>query len=60
MAWRYGGEDPWRMFNRLDSDYRPLNALSRRPTRPQYPTRLRSFMYACGQIAGLLDGKLRE
>lgn len=59
-AWRYGGEDPWKTYNLLDADYRPLWAPDRPPVRPKFPTRLRSFMYACGQVAAKLDGKMNE
>lgn len=24
LAWRYGGEDPYKLYNGLDADYRPL------------------------------------
>lgn len=25
LAWRYGGADPYRLYNSLDEDYRPLD-----------------------------------
>ena len=55
-AWRYGGTDPWRLYNLLDADFRPLWDPKLAPVRPLTPTRLRAFMYACGRVAAKMDG----
>lgn len=60
LAWRYGGEDPWRLYNALDADYRPLEHPERPPMRPRYPTRLRSFMYACAEMAAIMDNRMSD
>lgn len=59
-AWRYGGEDPWRLFNKLDSGYRRLSNVELPALRPHFPDRLRAFMYACGKVAAILDGKVKD
>ena len=50
LAWRYGGEDPYRTYNGLDADYRPLGQPHEEPRAPKYPTRLRMFLYGCGMV----------
>lgn len=40
----------------LDGDYRPIAAPHRKPVRPQFPTRVRAFMYACALVVAQLDG----
>lgn len=50
-AWRYGNEDPWKTYNFLGADFRPVWDPKLPPVRPKNPTRLRSFMYACGSVA---------
>lgn len=57
-AWRYGSEDPWRLFNSLDADYRRLWDPSLPPMRPRHPDRLQNFMLACGKVAAIADGKM--
>jgi hypothetical protein len=59
-AWRYGGEDPWRLFNMLDSGYRPLRDPERPAFRPARPSRVRAFMYACGRVALKIEGKVEQ
>jgi hypothetical protein len=58
-AWRYGGEDPWKTYNLLDADYRPMWAPDLAPVRPQRPTRVRAFMYSCAKVAAIMDGKMK-
>jgi hypothetical protein len=58
LAWRYGGEDPYRTYNGLDEDYRPLGHPEEAPRPPTYPTRLRHFLYGCGLAALKNDSKL--
>lgn len=48
------------MFNRLDADYRRLWDPSLNPLRPRYPDRLKAFMYACGKVAAIIDGKVKD
>lgn len=55
LAWLHGGEDPWRLYNMLDADYRPLWKPDAAPMRPKTPTRLRAFMYACAQVAATME-----
>lgn len=57
-AWRYGGEDPWRLYNLLDAAYRPLANPTRAPVRPKFPMRVRAFMYACARAALIMEGKM--
>lgn len=59
-AWRYGREDPWRLYNRLGVDYRPLWDPSLPPKLPRHPSRYRAFMYACGKAAAILDRKMKD
>lgn len=59
-AWRYGGEDPWRLYNDLDGDYRPLADPERPAVRPKYPVRVRHFVYACGAVAAMIEGKVKD
>lgn len=56
-AWRVSGADPYRLYNGLDEQYRPLHnpQLAARP--PQFPERVRAFVYACGQYARELEMK---
>lgn len=56
LAWRYGGEDPYRLFHMLDANYVPWGGGL--PTPPQYPSRLRAFLYACGQVAWEVEAEL--
>ena len=51
LAWRYGGEDPYRTYNGLDEEYRPLGHPEEPPRPPTYPSRLRMFLYGCGIAA---------
>jgi hypothetical protein len=58
LAWRYGGEDPYRTYNGLDQGYRPLGHPEETARPPTYPTRLRMFLYGCGMVAHDNDSKL--
>ena len=58
LAWRYGGEDPYKTYNGLGSDYRPLGHPNEPSRPPQYPSRLRHFLYGCGLLAQSDDAKL--
>ena len=57
LAWRYGGDDPYRTYNGLDQDYRPLGHPEESPRPPTYPSRLRMFLYGCGMAAYDNDSK---
>lgn len=56
LAWRYGSEDPYRLFNMLDAEYRPWAGGDPRP--PARPGRVRAFIYACAQVAAEEEAKL--
>jgi hypothetical protein len=49
LAWRYGGECPYRLFNSLDENYVPLGGGEAKP--PPRPGRLRSFKYGMALYA---------
>jgi hypothetical protein len=52
LAWRHGGEDPYRLYNGLDERYVPLLPDAEpEPLRPLYPSRVRMFIYACANVA---------
>jgi hypothetical protein len=57
-AWRFGGEDPWRLYNMLDPDFRPVGASDLPPVRPRHPRRLKAFVYACARASARFDGKV--
>lgn len=57
LAWRYGGEDPYRTYNGLGEDYRPLGQPQEEPRLPTYPSRLRMFLYGCGMVGYDNDAK---
>lgn len=59
-AWRYGGEDPWRLYNRLDGSFRPVWAPELPEVRPANPDRYQRFLYACGKVAAILDEKMKD
>jgi hypothetical protein len=56
LAWRYGNEDPYRLYNMLDGRYVPWGGGESRP--PAHPSRLRAFVYACAEVAFEEDAKL--
>ena len=58
LAWRYGGNDPYRTYNGLDEDYRPLGHPEEAPRPPIFPSRVRHFVYGCGLVAIANEGKL--
>lgn len=49
LAWRYGGDDPYCVYNGLDKEYRPL--VGGEPSPPPRPWRVKCFLYACAQQA---------
>jgi hypothetical protein len=54
-VWRSSGADPYRLYNGLDESYRPLHDPSLPPRPPQFPERVRAFVYACGARARELE-----
>lgn len=46
LAWKHGGMDPYRLFNSLRDDYRPLERPEAEPLPPPHPERLRNVIYA--------------
>ena len=59
-AWRYGGEDPWRLYNRLDADYRRVWDPSLPVVRPRHPDRVQRWMYAMAKVAAIMDQKMKD
>lgn len=51
LAWRYGNEDPYRLYNNLDEEYRPYGVPDVEPVPPQRAGRVRYFVYGCGAYA---------
>ena len=54
LAWLHGGHDPYRLFNRLDDDYRPLEASAdgdRPQHRPPEPKRVAHVLYGFALLA---------
>jgi hypothetical protein len=49
LAWKHAGACPYRLFNRLDADYRPLEGGP--PLRPPRPHRLAAVVYGFAQLA---------
>lgn len=52
LAWRYGGLDPYCLYNGLTKDYRPLEAPDGDRFPPPEPRRVRNVLYAFGLAAG--------
>lgn len=46
LAWKFGGEDPFRLYFGLDGDYVPWSGGP--PVRPAYPDRIRKLIYGFG------------
>ncbi len=59
-AWHYGGEDPYRLYNMLDVDYRPVGNPEAAPRPPRYPDRLQRFMYGLVRASAIIDGKMKD
>jgi hypothetical protein len=57
LVWRKTGQDPYRLYNMLGDDYRPLDGEGE-PRRPLYPSRVVAFLIACGRQAWEDDVKL--
>lgn len=51
LAWKHGGHDPYRLFNELRDDYRPLRRPEMEPLPPPFPERLRRVLYAFAVVA---------
>lgn len=49
LAWRYGGHDPYRLYNSLDEQYRPVEGGEALP--PLEPWRVKMFVYGCAIYA---------
>jgi hypothetical protein len=47
-VWKASGADPYKLYNSLGDDYRPLAVPDAEPRPPQFPERVRTFIYACG------------
>lgn len=56
LAWKHGGEDPYRLYNMLDAGYRPVEGGDPRP--PLNPARLRYFIYGCALAAFEEDAEM--
>lgn len=56
-VWRASGADPYRTYNGLDEQYRPLHDLTADPRPPLFPERVRVFLYACGVYARELEAQ---
>ena len=55
LAWKHAGADPYRLFNRLDEDYRPLEGgvggrRSRRRLPPPDPARIAHVIYGFSML----------
>jgi hypothetical protein len=60
QVWRYGSGDwlePYRLYNGLNVDLRPLTSVDGEPHRPPYPTRVRAFVFGCAQVAADIERK---
>ena len=52
LAWRYGGHDPYRLYNSLDEQYRPIDGGQLGdPAPPPEPWRVKMFVYGCAMHA---------
>lgn len=54
MAWRYGREDPFRLYHGLDGAYRRIADLRDEEVpevRLPRPIRYRMFLYGCAMVA---------
>jgi hypothetical protein len=47
-VWRTTGQNPYCLYNELDSSYRPVHDPEQPPRPPRFPERVRLFLYACG------------
>lgn len=56
MAWRYGREDPYRLYHGMDAFYRKPGEQEPKP--PPHPERLRAFIYGCARAAEELEVRL--
>jgi hypothetical protein len=55
LAWKHAGSDPYRLFNRLDEDYRPIEGgrggrRHRRRWPPPDPARLAHVIYGFAML----------
>lgn len=49
LAWRYGNENPYALYNLLDGRYVPWGGGE--PMPPPHPARLVAFIYGCAEVA---------
>src|SRR5204863_7664373 len=54
-AWRYGGHDPYRLYNSLSDTYVPFGGGP--PKLPPYPSRVRAVILGFAQVAAEEDAK---
>lgn len=53
--WKQSGADPYKVYNGLGPDYRPLHDPAAEPRPPRFPQRVKAFLYACGKYARELE-----
>jgi hypothetical protein len=63
LAWYHAGRCPYRLYNMLDEQYRPIGEVDEdggpaAPRPPLYPLRLRAFEYACALYAAEYAARL--
>lgn len=51
VAWRYGGEDPYRLYHSLGPDYRPWDSPDAEPRPPASGKRVRNLIFAFAEFA---------
>jgi hypothetical protein len=56
LAWRYGNEDPYRLYHGLDAFYRPQGGGDPKP--PPNPDRLRNFIFGMARCAEEMEVRL--
>lgn len=56
-AWRVSGANPYCLYNSLDERFRPLHDPEAPARPPQFPERVRAFIYACANYAHELEQK---
>jgi hypothetical protein len=51
LAWKHGGHDPYRLYNGLDDDYRPIEDSEKPVMPPPDPRKLRNVIYGFATFA---------